>query len=94
MRSGRRRSAVRHLLLPAWSQALVLTDGHNTRFIVLASRDDRPRLHIWQLVLRPAALRLLYKLPRAKKVQKELARVQRFLFELGQAQAAPADIRR
>lgn len=84
--SGRRRSAVSKLLLPAWPRAIVLTDGHNARFILLALVHKRPRLLLWQLVLYPASLQLLYKM--SDEQRPELVRIQRFLAELGISQAA------
>lgn len=81
-------SDVQRRLLPAWERALVFTDGHNTRFVLLAMTDKQPRLLLWQLVLRPASLRLLYKLPKQKQLQQEQARLQRFVAGLGDAQAA------
>ena len=68
-------SDVQRRLLPAWERALVFTDGHNTRFVLLAMTDKQPRLLLWQLVLRPASLRLLYKLPKQKQLQQEQARL-------------------
>ena len=79
---------VQRRLLPAWERALVFTDAHNTRFVLLAMTDKQPRLLLWQLVLRPASLRLLYKLPKQKQFQQEQARLQRFVAGLGDAQAA------
>lgn len=84
--SGRRRSPVSKLLLPSWPRAIVLTDGHNARFILLALVHKRPRLLLWQLVLYPASLQLLYKMPAEQRP--ELVRIQRFLAELGMSQAA------
>lgn len=84
--SGRRRSPVTKLLLPSWSRAIVLTDGHNARFILLALVHKRPRLLLWQLVIYPASLQLLYKMPDEQRP--ELARLQRFLAELGISRAA------
>lgn len=81
-------SDVQRRLLPAWDRALVFTDAHNTRFVLLAMTDKQPRLLLWQLVLRPASLRLLYKLPKQKQLQQEQARLQRFVAGLGDAQAA------
>jgi hypothetical protein len=81
-------SDVQRRLLPAWERALVFTDAHNTRFVLLAMTDKQPRLLLWQLVLRPASLRLLYKLPKQKQFQQEQARLQRFVAGLGDAQAA------
>ena len=83
-----RRSPVRKLLLPAWSRALVLKDREDTRFIFLATADKRPRLLMWQVMLRPASLLLLYRLPRKKRSRQLLAQVHRFLADLGAAQAA------
>lgn len=81
-------SEVQRRLLPAWERALVCTDGHNTRFVLLAVTDKRPRLLLWQLVLRPASLRLLYKLPKQQAINQELLRLQRFVAALGDSQAA------
>ena len=85
---GKRRSAVRKLLLPAWAKALVLTDGHNARFILLAVKTRRPHLVLWQLVLRPAALQRLYKLPAQSPTGPELSRIQSLVAQLGELQAA------
>jgi hypothetical protein len=85
--SGRRRSPVSKLLLPSWARAIVLTDRHNARFILLALvHKKRPRLLLWQLVLYPASLQLLYKM--SDEQRPELVRLQRFLAELGMSQAA------
>jgi len=79
-------SAAQRFLLPCWDRALVLSDGRNARFILLALTDKRPRLLLWQLVLRPASLQLLYKLPRQKSSQHQLSRLHRMVEELGDAQ--------
>lgn len=79
-------SPVQRFLLPSWERALVLSDGHNARFIFLALTDQRPRLLLWQLVLRPASLQLLYKLPRQKTPQHQLSRLHRLVEELGDSQ--------
>lgn len=83
---GRRRSLVKTLLLPAFAQAIVMSDGHNARFILLATSDKKPRLAIWQLVLLPASLRLIYDMPQTGKGKTEFFRMHRFLAELGQTQ--------
>jgi len=49
--------------------------------------QKRPRLLLFQLTLRPASLRLLYKLPKQKSVQRELGRLFRFVAGLGDKQA-------
>lgn len=77
---------VQRRLLPSWERALVFSDGHNTRFVALAMTDTRPRLLLWQLVLRPFSVRLLYKLPKHRQIQQEQARLQRFVEQLGLAQ--------
>lgn len=89
-----KRSLVSKQLLPSWSRALVLDDGHNTRFILLAVKQKRPRLLVWQLVLRPAALRLLYQMPKSRKKNESLVGIYKFLKQLGRLQENAASSRR
>jgi hypothetical protein len=81
---GDRPSRVKRLLLPYFDRALVFGDGHNTRFILLAVQHRRPQLLLWQLVLRPASLKLLYFMPAGPKPLYDLRRIQRCLQSMGE----------
>jgi hypothetical protein len=84
---GRRSSPVKRLLLPAWERAVVVTDQRNTCFVLLALQKPKAELLIWQLIQVPAALSLLYRMPRGREARRAIARVHRTVAELGNAQA-------
>ncbi len=84
-------SSAQRFLLPNWKQTLCFSDGNNSHFLLLATEEKRPRLLLWQLVLRPASLRLLYALPKQKDAQRQLARLWRFVSALCQSQATEAE---
>jgi hypothetical protein len=88
--NGQRRSLVKDRLLPSWSRAVIFTDGNNARFIALAIEGRRPELLLWQLILRPASLQLLYRLPAVKKAQRAMARILRVVADIGAAQEKTA----
>ncbi len=83
--------SAQRFLLPHWQRTLCFSDGNNGHFLLLATEEKRPRLLLWQLVLRPASLRLLYKLPKQKDSQRQLARLWRFVSGLCDTQVAPQE---
>lgn len=87
--NGLRRTLIKDLLLPFWNRALIFTDGNDARFIALAVQGRRPELLLWQLVLDPAAMRLIYRLPAGAR--RDLLGLQRLLLALSPG-AAPAPV--
>ena len=82
---------VRGVLLPSWSNVICLSDGNNSHFLAVAVEQKATRLLLFQLTLQPASLRLLYKLPKQKSVQRSLADCSRFVAGLGDKQTTTSN---
>ncbi|MFO0593455.1 MAG: hypothetical protein U0441_38290 [Polyangiaceae bacterium] len=73
------RRRVETQLLPSWDRALVLSADADTAFVLLTKEGKSPELLIWQVVLQPASLKELYRMPATAAARRDLHRVRSFV---------------
>lgn len=76
------RRRVEKVLLPNWARALVLSADDDTAFVLLAREGKSPELLIWQVVLQPASLKELYRMPATAAARRDMHRVRSFVIAL------------
>jgi hypothetical protein len=88
LQKPRRQRRIEQLLHPAeWPRALIFTDPQQTFFILHAASDDSGELSLWQLVSRPAACSLLWRLRKSDaELSFTLERLRRFVASLADDQ--------